>query len=320
MSTSPLDRHACGASAARSASSGSLGVLLALLARAAADRRRAIGWPVLLGLLALACGIWAVTRGERRLGWGAVAAASSGSALGIARDRSPSVGNLDRRLRVGADRRDAPLRDAARLRGHRRPVLRAQRRREHRPRGDDADGRVLRHLRRRQVRLAGSSGSLVAMVAGGALALVHAFFSIHLRADQIVGGTAINFLALGITGYLVHRDLRRRRASPTTSRRSPTCTIPDLGRTGGSSATGVRRPQPDDLAELRAPDPRRTSSSSGRRSGCASAPSASTRARPTRSGSRSTGSATAPSIISGVLAALGGAYLSIGFVHSSTRT
>jgi simple sugar transport system permease protein len=39
------------------------------------------------------------------------------------------------------------------------------------------------------------------MAAGGALALVHAFFAIHLRADQIVVGTAINFLALGITGY-----------------------------------------------------------------------------------------------------------------------
>jgi simple sugar transport system permease protein len=39
------------------------------------------------------------------------------------------------------------------------------------------------------------------MVAGGLLALVHAFFSIHLRANQIVSGTGINFLALGITGY-----------------------------------------------------------------------------------------------------------------------
>jgi simple sugar transport system permease protein len=39
------------------------------------------------------------------------------------------------------------------------------------------------------------------MVAGAALALVHAFFCIHLRADQIVVGTGINFLALGITGY-----------------------------------------------------------------------------------------------------------------------
>jgi ABC-type uncharacterized transport system permease subunit len=45
-------------------------------------------------------------------------------------------------------------------------------------------------------------GLIVGMLSGGALALVHAFFAIHLRADQIVGGTAINFLALGLTGYL----------------------------------------------------------------------------------------------------------------------
>ncbi len=45
-------------------------------------------------------------------------------------------------------------------------------------------------------------GLLVAMGAGGLLALVYAFFAIHLRADQIVGGTAINFLALGVSGYL----------------------------------------------------------------------------------------------------------------------
>jgi simple sugar transport system permease protein len=44
-------------------------------------------------------------------------------------------------------------------------------------------------------------GLLIALLAGGGLALVHAFFAIHLRADQIVGGTAVNFLALGITGY-----------------------------------------------------------------------------------------------------------------------
>jgi simple sugar transport system permease protein len=44
-------------------------------------------------------------------------------------------------------------------------------------------------------------GCLVAMAAGGLLALVHAVFSIHLHANQVVSGTAINFLALGITGY-----------------------------------------------------------------------------------------------------------------------
>jgi ABC-type uncharacterized transport system permease subunit len=45
-------------------------------------------------------------------------------------------------------------------------------------------------------------GLLIGMVAGGALALVHAVFAIHLRADQIVSGTAVIFLAYGITGYL----------------------------------------------------------------------------------------------------------------------
>ncbi|MGN6171309.1 MAG: ABC transporter permease subunit, partial [Solirubrobacteraceae bacterium] len=44
-------------------------------------------------------------------------------------------------------------------------------------------------------------GCLVAMVAGAILALVHAVFSIHLRANQVVSGTGINFLAVGITGY-----------------------------------------------------------------------------------------------------------------------
>jgi simple sugar transport system permease protein len=44
-------------------------------------------------------------------------------------------------------------------------------------------------------------GLLIAMAAGGGMALIHAYFSIHLRANQIVVGTAINFLAAGITGY-----------------------------------------------------------------------------------------------------------------------
>lgn len=44
-------------------------------------------------------------------------------------------------------------------------------------------------------------GILTGVVAGAALAAVHAFISIHLRADQIVSGTAVNFLALGVTGY-----------------------------------------------------------------------------------------------------------------------
>jgi ABC-type uncharacterized transport system permease subunit len=45
-------------------------------------------------------------------------------------------------------------------------------------------------------------GLLMAMLFGGLLALVHGIFSIHLHADQIVSGFAVNLLALGLTGYL----------------------------------------------------------------------------------------------------------------------
>ena len=45
-------------------------------------------------------------------------------------------------------------------------------------------------------------GLLIGILAGGAAAVVHAVWAIHLRADQIISGTAINFLAVGLTGYL----------------------------------------------------------------------------------------------------------------------
>jgi simple sugar transport system permease protein len=47
--------------------------------------------------------------------------------------------------------------------------------------------------------------ALVAMVAGGLMALIHAVVSIRFRADQIVSGIAINIFAAGLTLYLVNR-------------------------------------------------------------------------------------------------------------------
>src|SRR5205807_4256487 len=48
-------------------------------------------------------------------------------------------------------------------------------------------------------------GIFIGLISGALLALVHAIFTVTLRADQIVTGTAINFLALGITGYLYNQ-------------------------------------------------------------------------------------------------------------------
>ena len=47
-------------------------------------------------------------------------------------------------------------------------------------------------------------GGLVgAMVAGGLMALIHAFISINFKANQIVSGIAINLAALGLTNFLL---------------------------------------------------------------------------------------------------------------------
>jgi general nucleoside transport system permease protein len=63
-------------------------------------------------------------------------------------------------------------------------------------------------------------GLVFAVIAGGMLALVLAVFAIHLRADQIVIGTAINFLALGLTGYLF-RDIYGTEGTPSDISRIP---------------------------------------------------------------------------------------------------
>jgi simple sugar transport system permease protein len=157
--------------------------------------------PALLGVIAIALGIGALSRGVRRLGWGAVVCGVLGIALGVLATRS-SVGHLEQVV-VWSALFAAMLRFATPLAFAAMGGIFSER-----------SGVV--NIGLEGMMLAGAFfgilgadklnswplGLLCAALAGGAFGLVHAFFAIHLRADQIVGGTAINFLALGLTGYL----------------------------------------------------------------------------------------------------------------------
>ncbi|MGD2026767.1 MAG: ABC transporter permease [Anaerolineales bacterium] len=64
-------------------------------------------------------------------------------------------------------------------------------------------------------------GILVGLLTGALLGLLLAFMSVTLKVDQIIGGTVINILALGITGYFYQAGL-------TTGGKLPPIDIPVL--------------------------------------------------------------------------------------------
>ena len=158
-------------------------------------------FPALIGVLAIALGIGALSRGVRRLGWGAIVIGVLGIALGVLATRS-SVGHLDQvivwsALIAAMLRFATPLAFAAMggIFSERSGVVNIG------LEGMMLSGAFFGILGADKLN-SWPLGLLCAALAGAAFALVHAFFAIHLRADQIIGGTAINFLALGITGYL----------------------------------------------------------------------------------------------------------------------
>jgi ABC-type uncharacterized transport system permease subunit len=166
-------------------------------------------WPLLLCGIAAGLGVWAALQGDRRLGWSAVGVAVICALLGFGATLS-SVAHLD-----GAQLTDAgpgvvdwgqminlmfvfatPLAYASigGLFSERAGVVNI-----------GLEGMMLAGC---FFGVLGADklnswllGLVCAMLSGAVLGLIHAFLSVHMRADQIVGGTAINFLALGVTGY-----------------------------------------------------------------------------------------------------------------------
>jgi simple sugar transport system permease protein len=182
---------------------GVLGFWLAL--PPVASRTAAL--PLLFGILAIAAGIWTWAREERRVGGGAMVAGLLGIVFGLLANQS-SVAHLDQvvvwsALLAATLRYATPLTFAAigGLYCERSGVINVA-----------LEGMLLTgaffgiwgaiwaHG------WAGNEawlvGLLTAALAGMGMATIHAVWAIHLKVDQIISGTALNFLALGITGYI----------------------------------------------------------------------------------------------------------------------
>jgi simple sugar transport system permease protein len=154
-------------------------------------------WPILAGAAAVACGLW----GRGRLGWLAVAAGVLGASLGVLAEGAGRShlgaavvwSSLVASMLVNA----TPLTYAALggLYAERSGVVNI-----------GLEGMMLTGaffgIWGADVTGEWALGLAIAIAAGGVLALGYAVLAIHLRTDQIIGGTAVNFLALGITGYL----------------------------------------------------------------------------------------------------------------------
>lgn len=156
---------------------------------------------LLLALAAAAVGIYVLREGERRFGWYAIVTAVLGFGLGYLATRS-GIGKLESVV-IWSSLFAAMLRYATPLIfgalggmfSERSGVVNV-----------GLDGMMLMGA---FFGIMGADkldswflGLLVGIASGGAMALLHAIWSIHFRADQIISGFAINFLSYGLTGYL----------------------------------------------------------------------------------------------------------------------
>jgi ABC-type uncharacterized transport system permease subunit len=183
--------------------------------------------PVLVGLIAIAAGVWALARGLRRPGWTAIGFGLVGILLGVLSTRA-SQGNL-KEVVVWSALLSATLVWAT-------PLTFAA------IGGMFSERSGVVNIGLEGMMLSGAffaalgadkfghwwMGLVCAAIAGGAFAAVHAFMAIQFRADQIVSGTAINFLALGVTGYFFI-DIYGENGTPGDLSRIPDVNIGFLG-------------------------------------------------------------------------------------------
>ncbi len=162
---------------------------------------RTTALPVVIGILAMAAGIFAFARDERRVGGGAIASGVLGIGLGLIAAES-SVGHLNEVVVWSA------LFSATLV--YSTPLLYAA------IGGLYCERAGVVNVALEGMLLTGAYFGIwaddfshswvvalfVAMLAGAVLASIHAVWSIHFKVDQIITGTALNFLALGVTGYL----------------------------------------------------------------------------------------------------------------------
>jgi len=206
---------------------GWAGIVLGVLAAYVALPPLMIRTPavsVVLAAAGVAAGFYATREGERRLGWIAVAMAVLGAIVAIIAVKS-GESNLDRvfvwsALTAGMLRFATPLIFGAMggIMSERSGVINI-----------GLEGMMLMGA---FFGIFGSDllgswflGVLVGVASGALIGFVHAFVSIRLRADQVVSGTGINFLAIGITGYVFIYHYGDQ-GTPSDISRAPNLTLP----------------------------------------------------------------------------------------------
>ena len=179
--------------------------------------------PTTVAVLGAALGLWALTRGQTKLGWWAIIVAVLGvlAALWFQNEESGELESVFSVGLVAATLRFATPLALAAIGGifsERSGIVNI-----------GLEGMMLAGAFFGIVVVAETGqwelGVLGAMGAGAVLALIHAFFSIHLQGDQIISGFAVNFLALGLTGYLF-RSIYSTRGTPELEERIPNVHLP----------------------------------------------------------------------------------------------